>query len=68
MATLLESSKLETALLFIRAGGDRQTWTVSTDAVLTLIAGQRPGVEVVVTPGELERVHAHADWSAAALR
>lgn len=58
-----EASRIETALLFIRAGGDVETWTVSTEDVFRLIAGQRPSVDAVVTPGLMSQAREHSNWS-----
>ncbi len=66
VTSLQESSRLETALVFLRAGGDLTSQTVSTNETLRLLAGQRPGVDVVVTPGDLDATNALADWSGAA--
>ncbi|MEN0064678.1 MAG: hypothetical protein AAGA48_21210 [Myxococcota bacterium] len=57
-----DPSRIETALAFIRAGGDQQTWTVDTDELFTLLSGKRPTVDAVVTPGDLSRVREQAKW------
>lgn len=58
-----EASRIETALLFVRAGGDLGTWTVDLDDTFRLIAGQRPLAEAVVTPAALNRARDRSLWS-----
>lgn len=58
-----EASRIETALLFVRAGGDAETWTVGLEDVFRLIAGQRPSVDAVVTPRLLTQAREHSDWT-----
>ncbi|MEM1414207.1 MAG: hypothetical protein AAGH15_04880 [Myxococcota bacterium] len=62
VAPISEPSRIETALLFIRAGGDFDAWTVSVDEVFRLLSGQRPTVDAVVSPGALDEVRAKARW------
>ncbi|MFT7519614.1 MAG: hypothetical protein ACI9MC_001756 [Kiritimatiellia bacterium] len=62
--TIGDPSKIETALAFLRAGGDLETMTVETAELFTLLEGSRPSVDVVVTPWDLETVRAAADWGA----
>lgn len=58
-----EASRIETALLFVRAGGESETWTVGIDDVFDLIAGRRPSVDAVVTPSLLSRARAQSQWT-----
>jgi len=58
-----EPSRIETALLFVRAGGDLSTGHVATTDVLTLLDGRAPsgGGEVTVTT--LRRARKAARWT-----
>ncbi|MFT5062043.1 MAG: hypothetical protein ACI9AX_002376 [Polaromonas sp.] len=58
-----EASRIETALLFIRAGGEVETWTVGMEDVFRLMAGKRPSVDAVVTPGLMNEAREHSDWT-----
>ncbi len=58
-----EASRIETALLFVRAGGDLENWTVDQDDTFRLIAGQRPFAEAIVTPAKLTRAREQARWN-----
>ena len=58
-----EASRIETALLFVRAGGDFDTWTVDMEDVFRLIAGQRPHAETVVTLGKMNRARRQTVWN-----
>lgn len=58
-----EASRIETALLFIRAGGDVETWTVGMEDVLRLIAGQRPSVDAIVTPALMTQAREQSVWT-----
>lgn len=58
-----EASRIETALAFVRAGGDAETWTVGVEDLFTLLAGRRPAVDVVVTPGALSQAREAAVWT-----
>lgn len=57
-----EASRIETALLFVRAGGDFETWTVDRDDVFRLIAGQRPLAEAQVTIGKMNTALGATEW------
>ena len=57
-----EASRIETALLFVRAGGDLETWTVDLEDIFRLIGRQRPSVEVSVTPDKLNRARQQSRW------
>lgn len=57
-----EASRIETALLFVRAGGDLEAWTVDLEDTFRLIAGTRPRAEAVVTPGKLDQTRAQTRW------
>ncbi|MGX9355138.1 hypothetical protein ACS3SW_08235 [Roseobacteraceae bacterium S113] len=59
-----KASKTETALLFVRSGGDLNTWTVGLEDVFRLLSGQRPEAEVVVTPAKLNQAMDRASWRA----
>ncbi|MBX9603881.1 MAG: hypothetical protein K2X35_22935 [Bryobacteraceae bacterium] len=58
-----EASRIETALLFVRAGGNLDTWTVDLDDVFRLVAGQRPLAEAQVTVDNLTRTRNQSKWS-----
>lgn len=58
-----EASRIETALLFVRAGGESETWTVGMEDVFRLIAGQRPSVDAVVTPDLMNQAREYSDWT-----
>lgn len=58
-----EASRVETARLFVHAGGDFENWTVGMEDVFRLLAGQRPSVDAVVTPGLLNQARDHSDWT-----
>jgi hypothetical protein len=58
-----EASRIETALLFVRAGGDLETWTVDLEDTFRLISGQRPDAEAVVTPDKLTRTREQSQWA-----
>jgi hypothetical protein len=58
------ASEIETSLAFLRAGGSLETWTVDVHELFTLLNGERPAVDAVVTPSDLERARAAADWDA----
>lgn len=58
-----EASRIETALLFVRAGGDFGTWTVGMEDVFRLIAGLRPSVDAVVTIGLINKALAQSKWT-----
>lgn len=57
-------SEIETSLAFLRAGGSLETWTVSVHDLFTLLNGEPPAVHAVVTPANLGRARAAADWGA----
>ena len=57
-----EASKTETALLFVRSGGDLSDWTVGLEDVFRLLSGQRPEADTVVTPGKLNQAMDAASW------
>ncbi|MEM6638118.1 MAG: hypothetical protein AAF667_19790 [Pseudomonadota bacterium] len=57
-----EASKTETALLFVRSGGNLEAWTVELDDVFRLLTGQRPEADAVVTPGKLNQAMDQASW------
>ncbi|MEM8881662.1 MAG: hypothetical protein AAGC82_13805, partial [Pseudomonadota bacterium] len=59
-----EASKTETALLFVRSGGDLSAMTVGRDDVFRLLNGQRPEADAVVTPAKLNQAMDHASWRA----
>ncbi len=59
-----EASKTETALLFVRSGGDLTKWTVALEDVFRLLNGQRPEADTVVTPGKLNQAMDAASWRA----
>lgn len=58
-----EASRIETALLFVRAGGEAETWTVGLEDVFRLLAGQRPSVDAIVTPSLMSQAREHSDWT-----
>lgn len=58
-----EASQTETALLFVRAGGEPETWTVDLEDVFLLISGKPPNADAVVTPAKLNAALDHAKWS-----
>lgn len=58
-----EASRIETALLFVRAGGDLNDWTVDLDDAFRLIKGQRPLAEAQVTPAKLNQARAQSRWT-----
>lgn len=58
-----EASRIETALLFVRAGGSVDDWTVGLKDVFLLLSGQPPTVDAVVTPGLLNQAREHATWT-----
>lgn len=61
---IIESSRIETALLFVRAGGDFETGRVNTEnvfAVLEAIGPENPGL---VTIERMNRARDMADWGA----
>lgn len=60
---VIESSRIETALLFIRAGGDPETGTVATADVLTLLDGRAPAGRGDVTVTSLRRARKMARWT-----
>ncbi|MEL6958471.1 MAG: hypothetical protein AAGL89_05900 [Pseudomonadota bacterium] len=57
-----EASKTETALLFVRSGGDLDAWTVDLDDVFRLLSGQRPEADAFVTPEKLNKTMDQASW------
>jgi hypothetical protein len=57
-----EASRIETALLFVRAGGDLETWTVDLEDTFRLIAGKRPRAVALVTPAKLDQTRAQTRW------
>lgn len=59
---IIESSRIETALAFVRSGGDFDSWTVDMIEFFTLIAGNRPAVDEVVTLRKLEKARDAARW------
>ncbi|MEM8974308.1 MAG: twin-arginine translocation signal domain-containing protein [Pseudomonadota bacterium] len=59
-----EASQTETALLFVRSGGDLEAWTVELEDVFRLLNGQRPEADAVVTPGKLNQAMDQASWRA----
>ena len=59
-----EASKTETALLFVRSGGDLEAWTVGLEDVFRLLNGQMPEADAVVTPGKLNQAMDAASWLA----
>ncbi|MEM8776742.1 MAG: hypothetical protein AAGF53_17040 [Pseudomonadota bacterium] len=59
-----EASQTETALLFVRSGGDPEAWTVELEDVFRLLNGQRPEADAVVTPGKLNQAMDQARWRA----
>ena len=58
-----EASRIETALLFVRAGGDLETWSVGMEDVFRLVAGQRPSVDAIVTPNLLNQARGKSVWT-----
>ena len=58
------SSRLETCLAFMRAGGELRTETVDAEAVLTLLAGRWPEVDAFVKIDPTGRAFLRCDWSA----
>lgn len=58
-----EASRIETALLFVRAGGNLETWTVDLDDTFRPVNGQRPVAEAVVTPDKLTRARDRSRWT-----
>jgi hypothetical protein len=63
---VIVSSQIETALLFVRAGGDLQTGLVDLESVLTLLDGRQPTGFGKVTIGRLKRARHMARWSSGA--
>lgn len=57
-----EASRIETALLFVRAGGDFVTWTVDLEDTFRLVAGQRPMAAAQVTVGKLSKARKRSLW------
>jgi hypothetical protein len=60
---IMDSSKIETALLFVRAGGNLQTGKVGVADVFTLLQGQRPTGDGEVNFSTLNRARGMARWS-----
>ncbi|MEM6891291.1 MAG: hypothetical protein AAF636_24635 [Pseudomonadota bacterium] len=58
-----EASRIETALLFVRAGGRVEDWTVGLEDVFLLLSGKTPAVDAVVTPDLLSRAPDQSIWS-----
>jgi len=58
-----DASRIETALLFVRAGGDFETWTVDLGDVFRLMAGQRPIADAQVTISKLNRALDRTQWT-----
>lgn len=58
-----EASRIETALLFVRSGGDMETWTVDRDDVFRLLSGQKPRSSAIVTPALLNAATEQAVWT-----
>lgn len=63
-AAPIDSSKIETALVFFRAGGDFDTGVVSVEDVLTLLQGRQPTGFGEVTLAKLTRARKMARWHA----
>lgn len=59
---IAEPSKIETALIFIRAGGDRKTGKVKTEDVFTLLQGENPEGFGKVKASTLRKVRKMANW------
>lgn len=62
VAVISEPSRIETALAFIRAGGDFETWTVDMKEFFTLLSGQRPQSAAQVNFSSLSRAREAAQW------
>lgn len=58
-----EASRIETALLFVRAGGRVEDWTVGLEDVFLLLSGKTPAIDAVVTPDLLSRARERSMWS-----
>lgn len=58
-----EASRIETALLFVRAGGSVDDWTVELENVFLLLSGRAPIVDAVVTPSLLNQAREQTKWS-----
>ncbi|MEM7336198.1 MAG: hypothetical protein AAF490_29225 [Chloroflexota bacterium] len=60
--SIIDSSKIETALIFLGAGGDLETSLVSVDDVFTLLQGIQPSSYGEVTPAKLAQARKMARW------
>jgi hypothetical protein len=58
-----DASRIETALLFVRAGGDFETWTVGLEDVFLLISRQRPKAEAEVTMSKMNEALEATQWT-----
>ncbi len=59
---VVESSQIETALLFVKAGGDLETQKVYTEDVFTLLKGQRPGRDALINADLLRKARELSNW------
>lgn len=57
-----KSSKIETALLFIGAGGNLENWTVKSSDVLLFLNHDLPSVPIEVTIKKLRKTRRKANW------
>lgn len=60
---VIDSSRIETALLFVRAGGDLSTGKVATSDVFELLQGRAPSSKSQVTASTLSKAQKMAKWS-----
>ncbi len=58
-----EASRIETALLFVRAGGSVDDWTVGLENVFLLLSGRPPTIDAIVTPSLLNQAREKSNWS-----
>ncbi len=60
---IIDSSRIETALLFVMAGGDLDNGTVATADVLRLLEGEAVAPEATVTTAKLGRARKATTWT-----
>lgn len=60
---IIESSRIETALLFVRAGGDLAGGKVATRDVFELLEGRAPSRDAQVTSSTLTKAQKMANWT-----
>ena len=59
---IIEPSKIETALVFVRAGGNFETGKVSTEDVFHVLEGRALENPGIVSMGKMNRARAMANW------